>query len=149
VGTRSGRTGRYVTRPLVVADASIVLKWFHAEGEDAVGAARAILEAFARRQIELAVLDVSIYEIGNTLLTAGAGPQATATVLRALTEICQPTALRDPERATAARLASQYHLTFRDASYAAVTLGRGGRLVTMNRRLITANLGVRPEHAFD
>ena len=134
---------------LVVADASVVLKWFHAEGEEAVEPARAILEAFARQQIDLVILDLTIYEIGNVLVRAGAGPQATATVLDALTEICQLVALSGPERVMAARLASEHDLTFHDAAYAAVALERGGRLVTMDRGLLAAGLGVRPGDALD
>ena len=53
---------------LVVADTSVVLKWFHAAGEEAVEPARAILDAFARRQIDLVILDLTIYEIGNILI---------------------------------------------------------------------------------
>ena len=138
-----------MTLPLVVADASVVLKWFHAAGEEAVEPARAILEAFARRQIDLVILDLTIYQIGNVLLRgAGARPQATATVLDALTEICQSVTLSGPERATAARLASEHDLTFQDAAYAAVAQERRGRLVTLTQELLEAKLGVRPEDAF-
>jgi predicted nucleic acid-binding protein len=138
-----------VTLPLVVADASVVLKWFHAAGEEAVEPARAILEAFAERRIDLVILDLTIYEIGNVLLrSTGASPEATATVLEALTEICEPVALRSSERMTAARLARDRRLTFYDAAYAAVAQERGGRLVTMDRELLAADLGVRPELAF-
>lgn len=138
-----------MTLPLLVADASVVLKWFHAEGEEAVEPARAILEAFAERRIDLVILDLTIYEIGNVLLrSSGASPEATATVLEALTETCEPVALRASERLTAARLARDRRLTFYDAAYAAVALERGGRLVTMDRELLAANLGVRPEEAF-
>jgi predicted nucleic acid-binding protein len=139
-----------VQLPLVVVDASVALKWFHAAGEDAIVPARAILEAFATRKVDLVILDLTIYEIGNVLLRrAGVGPQATATVLAALAEICQPVALSGSERATAARLARQHDLTFHEASYPAVALERGARLVTMSRALLEANLGVRPEDAFD
>jgi predicted nucleic acid-binding protein len=137
-----------MTLQLVVADASVVLKWFHAAGEEAVEPARAILEAFARRQIDLVILDLTIYQIGNVLLRgAGARPQATATVLDALTEICQPVTLSGPERATAARLASEHYLSFTDAAYAAVAQERRGRLVTLSHELLEAHLGVRPEDA--
>jgi predicted nucleic acid-binding protein len=70
-------------------------------------------------------------------------------VLEALTEICEPVALRASERLTAARLARDRRLTFYDAAYAAVAQERRGRLVTMDRELLSADLGVRPEHAFD
>ncbi len=137
-----------MTRPLVVVDASVVLKWFHAAGEGAVAPARAIVEAFARRQIDLVVLDLTIYEIGDVLVrSVGAGPKAIAAVLDALTEICQPVTLSGPERTTAARLASERGLTFHAAAYAAVAQERGGRLATVDRALLAAGLGVRPEDA--
>ena len=135
-------------RQLVVADASVILKWFHAAGEEAVEPARSILDAFATRRIHLVVLDLSVYEIGGVLLRAGAGPRAAATVLAALTEICEPVALSSHELETAARLTSEHHLTFNDAAYAAVAQERRGRLVTLSRALLKANLGVRPEDAF-
>ena len=133
---------------LVVADASVAIKWFHAAGEEAVEPARAILDAFARRQIDLVILDLTIYEIGNILNRARANPEATAKVLEALAEICEPVGLRPPERLRAARLAREHGLTFYDAACAAVALERGGRLVTMDWQLIAAELGVRPEDAF-
>ena len=137
-----------MARQLVVVDASVVLKWFHAAGEEAVEPARTILDAFARRQIDLVVLDLTTYEIGNALVRAGAGPRAAATILAAVLEICKPAALNGHEMETAARLASEHHLTFHDAAYAAVAHERRGRLVTLSRALLKANLGVRPEDAF-
>ncbi len=137
-----------MTLPFVVADTSVVLKWFHAAGEEFVEPARAILEAFAQRRIDLVVLDLTTYEIGNILVrSAGASPEATAKVLEALNEICQPVALRASERITAARLAKDYQLTFYDAACAAIAQERGGRLVTLDRQLLRAGLGVRPEDA--
>ena len=138
-----------MARQLVVVDASVVLKWFHAAGEEAVEPARAILDAFATRRIDLVVLDLSVYEIGSVLLRAGAGPRAAATVLAALREIDEPVTLSTREMETAARLASEHHLTFHDAAYAAVAHERRGRLVTLSRALLKADLGVRPEDAFD
>ena len=68
-------------------------------------------------------------------------------MLEALAEICAPVALSPPERLRAARLAREHGLTFYDAACAAVALERGGRLVTMDRRLLAAELGERPEDA--
>ena len=134
------------TLPIVVADASVALKWFHAEGEEAVEPARAVLAAFADRRIDLVILDLTVYEIGNVLLrSAGASPEAAAIVLDALIEICEPTSLTTSERALAARLATDHGLTFYDSAYGAVAQGRGGHLVTMDRELLAAGLGVRPE----
>ncbi len=74
--------------------------------------------------------------------SAGAGPEAMATVLDALTEICEPTALTATERASAARLATDHRVTICDSAYAAVAQGRHGRLVTMYRELLAAGRGV-------
>ena len=135
--------------PLVVADASVVLKWFHAAGEASVEPARAILEAFARQHIDLVILDLTTYEIGNVLLrSAGTSPEAIVTVLEALTEICEPVALSASGRLAAARLARDHGLTLYDAANAAIAQERRGRLVTMDRKLLAADLGVRPEDAF-
>lgn len=117
-----------MTPPIVVADASVALKWLHAEGEEAVESARAVLEAFKDRRIELVILDLTIYEIGNALLrSAGAGAEETANVLDALREICEPTMVTGAERARAARLATDHGLTFYDSAYAAVAEARHGR----------------------
>ena len=105
-----------MTLPIVVADASVALKWFHAEGEEAVEPARAILDAYIDRRIDLVILDLTTYEIGNALLrSAGAGPEAVATILDALTQVCEPVALSASERSQAAHLAAEHHLTFRSA----------------------------------
>jgi predicted nucleic acid-binding protein len=135
-----------MTPPCVVADTSVCLKWFHAAGEGSVEPARAILDAFARRRIDLVILDLTVYEIGNVLVrSAGASPEATAKVLDVLDEICRPAALRASERITAGRLARDYQLTFYRAAGAAIAQERGGRLVTLDRQLLRAGLGVRPE----
>lgn len=135
-----------VMLPIVVADASVALKWFHAEGEEAVEEARTVLRAFADRQIDLVILDLTVYEIGNALLRAAGGDaEATTTVLDALVAICEPTTLTTSERANAARIARQHNLTLYDSAYAAVAQGRNGRLATMDRQLLAAGLGVRPE----
>lgn len=135
-----------MTLPFVVVDTSVVLKWFHAAGEESVEPARAVLEAFGRRRIDLVVLDLTTYEIGNVLIgSAGASPEATAKVLEAISDIYQPVALAASERITAARLARDHQITFYAAAGAAIARERGGRLVTLDRQLLRAGLGVRPE----
>ena len=54
----------------VVCDASIVLKWFHEEGEEEVEAARALLDAHQAGHVAAHILDVTLYELGNVLLRA-------------------------------------------------------------------------------
>lgn len=130
----------------VVSDANVALKWFHAEGEEEVAEARALLEAHRSRAIGLSVLDLTPYEVGNALLRgrAGASAEQAAVVLDALGEVCatvNPTAA-DFRRAT--ELAERHGLTLYDATYAAVAESRGAELATLDKALLDSGLGVRP-----
>jgi predicted nucleic acid-binding protein len=130
----------------VVSDANIVLKWFHAEGEEEVGAARALLDAHKERTIALSVLDLAVYEVGNALMRgrAGASAEQTATVIEALMEICPAIRPSPEEMRGASHLAERHDLTFYDAAYAAVAQARSAELATLDRALLDAKLGSRP-----
>jgi predicted nucleic acid-binding protein len=130
----------------VVSDASIALKWFHAEGEEEVEPARALLTAQQARTVALTVLDLTAYEIGNALLRgpARATAEQVATVLEALNEICPAVRPDTTELRLAADLAVHDDLTLYDAAYAAVARSRKATLVTLDRALLRAGLGVRP-----
>ena len=60
----------------VVCDASIVLKWFHDEGEQDVDEARVLLSAHQAGLITAWILDLTLYEVGNVLLRALGWPAA-------------------------------------------------------------------------
>ena len=130
----------------VVADASIVLKWFHAEGEEDVEAARELLERHGRREIGLMVLDLTPYEVGNALLPGRANVAANrvAVVLEALADICPRVTPTRADMLTAATLAERHDLTLYDAAYAAVARARGAELATLDRALLRSGLGRRP-----
>jgi predicted nucleic acid-binding protein len=130
----------------VVSDASVALKWFHAEGEEEVGPARALVTAHAAREIALFVLDLTAYEVANALLRghATATPDQVVVALEALDSICP--ALR-PDRAEAklaAALAVRHELTIYDAAYAAVAANRNAELATLDAALLRSGLGRRP-----
>lgn len=130
----------------VVSDASVALKWFHAEGEEEVAEARALLTAHKERRIALAVLDLTLYEVGNALLRGRAAASAAqvATVLDSLVEIC-PAARLDPEELRlAAKLAERHDLTMYDAAYAAAAKSRKATLATSDDDLVKAGLGALP-----
>ena len=131
---------------VVVSDASVAVKWFHEAGEEDVGPARALLEAYADERITLLILDLTMYEVGNALLrgSAAATPDGVATVLEALSELCPRVSLEPAERHLAAGLVTEHGLTFYDAAYAAVARARGALLTTFDRALLAAGLGVRP-----
>jgi predicted nucleic acid-binding protein len=130
----------------VVSDANVALKWFHAEGEEEVAHARALLDAHKARTVALTVLDLTVYEVGNALLRgrARAGAEQVATVLEALGEVCAVVKPTAKELRLATKLAEQHDLTLYDATYAAVARARGAELATLDKELLNAGLGTRP-----
>ena len=130
----------------VVSDASVALKWFHAEGERELGPARAVLEAHRARIAAVTVLDLTVYEVGNALLRGPARVSAeqVATVLEALRAICPAARPDADEMRLAADLTERHDLTIHDAAYAAVAVRRHATLVTLDRALLGAGFGVRP-----
>jgi len=129
----------------VVSDASVALKWFHAEGEE-VPQARALIAAHQARTVALLVLDLTAYEVGNALVRGRAKATAAqvATVLGALDEICPAVRPDADELRLASELAERHDLTLYDAAYAAVADSRGATLATLDRALLKAGLGSRP-----
>lgn len=130
----------------VVSDASVVLKWFHAEGEEEVEPARALLDHYGRQTIGLQILDLTLYEVGDALLRGRARIAAdrVAVVLEALDEICPRIAPTISHMRDAAKLAELHDLTLYDAAYAAVARASGAELVTLDRALLQSGLGRRP-----
>ncbi len=130
----------------VVSDASVVLKWFHTEGEEEVAEARTLVAAHQARTVALMVLDLTAYEVGNALMRgpAKATAQQIAVVLDALDEICPAVRPDSDELRLAAELAEHHHLTLYDAAYAAVAESRQATLATHDRTLLDADRGSRP-----
>jgi len=129
----------------ILCDASVVLKWFHAEGEEEVGESRALLDLHRSRAVALSVLDLTAYEAGNALIRGMGVPAAQSRiVLEALDVICPRLAATPPELAEALALAERHNLTVYDAAYAAVAQSRNALLATMDRSLLAAGLGSRP-----
>lgn len=130
----------------VVSDANIVLKWFHAEGEEEVEPARALLDAHKQRTVALSVLDLTAYEVGNALMRgrAGASAEQAATVIEALAQICPALRPSPEEMRLATQLAGRHDLTLYDAAYASVARSRAAELVTLDRALLAARLGHKP-----
>jgi len=130
----------------VVSDTNVALKWFHAEGEEEVEPARALLAGHRARTVALRVLDLTPYELGNALLRGRLAVTAAgvAEVLDALVEICPRISPTGEDLHEAAVLAEEHGLTFYDAAHAAVARRRGAHLATLDGRLLRAGLGRRP-----
>jgi predicted nucleic acid-binding protein len=130
----------------VVSDANVALKWFHAEGEEEVEEARALLDAHKERTVALSVLDLTAYEVGNALMRgrAAVGADRVATVVEALAEVCPALRPNPAELRRATELAAEHDLTLYDAAYAAVAESREAALATLDGALLGAGLGTRP-----
>jgi predicted nucleic acid-binding protein len=129
----------------VLCDASVVLKWFHSEGEEEVDPSRALLDLHRSHGMALSALDVTAYEVGNALLRGmGVGAEKASAVLDALDVICPRLALTPAELSDAAAIAETHHLTMYDAAYAAAARARHADLATLDRALLQADLGRRP-----
>jgi predicted nucleic acid-binding protein len=130
----------------VLADANVVLKWFHEKDEEEVEAARALLDAYRDRRLRIRVLNLTAYEVGNALMRGRARLRAeqVAVVLQSLCEICVAITPSTDDFAHAAHVAEAHDLTLYDGAYAAVAQRRGATLATLDSRLLGAGLGSRP-----
>jgi predicted nucleic acid-binding protein len=122
---------------IALVDASVVIKWFHSAGEAEVDASRQLLDAHLDGTIDLMLLDLTPYEVANSLLRRHRWPAAQAesvlTTLDAAHSAIIPTAA---DRSVAAHLSERHGLTYYDASYAAVAGTRGLDLITADRQLL-------------
>lgn len=129
----------------VVCDASVVLKWFHAEGEHDVEDARRLLAAHRSASITAWILDLTLYELGNILLRAlrWPAPQVADQLddVRAICSVSTPGAV---EQRLAAAVAEEHALTFYDAAYVAAARSRGALLATADKALLAAGVGESP-----
>lgn len=133
----------------LVVDTSVVLKWFHSSGESEVEPARSLLAAHTEGVIAIGLTDLVPYELGNILVRSLRWPaEVVADQLDDLVVICgSPVPLSREEHRAAAALATEYGLTFYDASFAAAARSWGAQLVTADRALLGAGLGVSATEA--
>ena len=57
-----------MTRLLI--DTSVLIKWFHSDGESELEQARALRSAHVTGELDAHMLDLAIYEVGNVLTRA-------------------------------------------------------------------------------
>lgn len=129
-----------MTRLLV--DTSVLIKWFHAEGESEVTEARAIRDAHVRGDLDAHVLDLAVYEVGNVLTRAlqWRAVDVAAQLDDVVAIVGPPLAMSQDWLHEAARLAETHTLSFYDASWAAAAAVLKIPLVTADRRLVAEGL---------
>ena len=130
----------------LLVDTSVLVKWFHAEGESDLAAARAIRDASNRGEVESRVIDLAFYELGNVLLRVlGWKSEDVADQLDDLALICgAPLSMTAAWFRKAAAIGSSHGLTFYDAAWAAAADALGVSLVSADRRLLGAGLAESP-----
>lgn len=126
----------------LLIDTSVLIKWFHSEGESEVGPARAIRSAHVNRDLDAHILDLAVYETGNVLLRALGWPgELVAEQLTDMLELVgAPLVMAADWLSRAASLADAHGLTFYDASWAAAAAELGIPLVSADRLLLGAGL---------
>lgn len=126
----------------VLVDTSVLIKWFHSEGEDELAAARAIRDAHVRGDLDAHVLDLAIYEVGNVLARGlrWSADEVADQLDDIIAIIGSPLAMSHAWLREAAQLAETHALSFYDASWAAAAAALRIPLVSADRRLVAAGL---------
>ncbi|MGH9169745.1 MAG: type II toxin-antitoxin system VapC family toxin [Acidimicrobiales bacterium] len=130
----------------LLVDTSVLVKWFHSEGESGLAEARAIRDATQAGEVQTRVIDLALYEMGNVLLRAlGWSGSDVADQLEDLIIICgPPLAMAAEWLRKAADLGERHRLTFYDAAWAAAAEALGISLVSLDRQLLAAGLAESP-----
>lgn len=133
----------------LLLDTSVLLKWFHDQGESEVPEARRLRSAHVAGDLSVHVLDLAIYELGNVLLRSLSwAARDAAAQLDDVLAICGVPLVMDPAWfRDAATLAVKHKLTFYDAAWAAAARGLGIAFVSADQQLVRAKLAATPTQA--
>ncbi len=126
----------------VLVDTSVLVKWFHEDGESEVAEARMLRDAHLAEHIQAVVLDLAFYEVGNVMVRAiGRSSAETAAQLDDLELIVGPPVTVDgAARRDATEFAVAHRLSFYDACWTAAARHHDMTLVSADRRLIASGL---------
>lgn len=133
----------------LLVDTSVIVKWFHEQGESEVAEARQLLRAHRGGAEQVLVLDLGAYELANVLLRPLRMPAPVVVeALTVLRTLCGPLVHPRPSwHDAAAELAERHGLTFYDASWAAAAQALDCPLVSADRRLHGQGLAVTASDA--
>ncbi|MGC8466312.1 MAG: type II toxin-antitoxin system VapC family toxin [Acidimicrobiales bacterium] len=130
----------------LLIDTSVLLKWFHSDGESEVLASRSIRDAARDGEIQTHVIDLGLYEVGNVLLRSlGWNGTQVADQLEDLILICGvPLTMTARWLREAAEFGERYKLTYYDAAWGAVAASLGISLVSVDRQLLATGVAESP-----
>lgn len=116
-------------KPIVVPDASVILKWVLKMDEDHVEKALALLSSWVAGETEIVLPSLWVYEVGNIVGRKNA--ERAEEIMALLLDYRFPEARIDAGHLLASLdLMRRHAVTFYDASYHAVALKAGGTFVT-------------------
>ena len=123
-----------MAEPLVIPDASVILKWVLPSADEAdADRALALRDAIASGVIHALAPDLWLYEVGNTL--ARRLPEQAGLLLDVLVRFDLPRALPSRKwRSQVHDLTRRYGVTFYDAAYHAHAILERGVFVTADER---------------
>jgi predicted nucleic acid-binding protein len=121
--------------PIVVPDASVILKWMlQGPDEEARDPALALRDAWLEGAVEILVPTLWIFEVGNVL---GLKQPAKAEVLlRTVVELALPEEPAAAYLANILEIMRDHDVTFYDAAYHALAIVRRGTMLTADRRYV-------------
>jgi len=130
----------------LLVDTSVLIKWFHSEGEPELREARAVRAAHLSGDLEAHIVDLAVYEVGNVLVRSlGWPPGEVADQLDDLLAIVgDPLVLTRDWLRDASFLATAHSLSFYDAAWVATARGLSITLVSSDSRLLGADLAESP-----
>lgn len=130
----------------LLVDTSVLIKWFHGEGESELVESRAIRDATRRGDVESRVIDLALYEMGNVLLRSlGWDGSDVADQLDDLVVVCgAPLAMTADWLRRAAAIGASHRITFYDAAWAAAAQALDLSLVSADAQLLAAGLAESP-----
>ncbi len=135
-----------MTRLLI--DTSVLIKWFHSEGESELLEARVLRAAHLSGDLDAHIVDLAVYEVGNVLVRSLQWPaRDVADQLDDLLAVCgAPLALTPQWLRDAASLATEHRLSFYDAAWAAAARGLAIPLISADTKLLGVGLAESLTH---
>jgi predicted nucleic acid-binding protein len=135
----------------VVVDTSVLLKWFKSDNEAEVSESRLVQDAHRNGLLTAHILDLTLYELGNILLTKLRWSAVrTSDTLDDLLAICdRPLVPARAWRRNAAKLADEHGLSFYDASFAAAAQAMEAQLLSADKKLLAPRLAQTPTQFVD
>jgi predicted nucleic acid-binding protein len=130
----------------LLVDTSVLIKWFHAEGESELAQARAVRSAHVNGVLRAHILDLAVYEVGNVLVRAlrWKASDIADQLDDLLTIVGPPLAMSQPWLRDASHLAQKHALSFYDACWASAASALNISLVSADRGLLRGGLAESP-----